>query len=159
MDLQPIEIPIGACRCPGTPHTDGDVVYLAPELSMLGGMAAQGAIAMSGTDPIALQEALGTVWIRHAVIDWNLIDEDGDKLALTQDNITRSLPYARGGRVVAERADDLYHEAILAPLEERVAKLSKRGPKDDSTSRTKASPRKRQSPSSTATTAEAHPGG
>jgi hypothetical protein len=131
--MEPVELPIGECRCPNTPH-DGDVVYLAPALSMSGGMAAQGAIHEAGTDTVRLQELLAGIWIRHGVVDWNLVDEDGDKLALTPDNIARALPYGKGGRLVAERADDLYAEDILAPLAERLRKLSQGGRSGRSTS-------------------------
>lgn len=142
-DPSPIEVNIGPCDCPGTPHPDGDVVYLAPVLSMSGGMAAQGAIGSAGTDPIALQEALARVWIRHAVIDWTFTDEDGEKVALTPENIARALPYGKGGRLVAERADDLYAEDILAPLAERLRTLSQGGPSARSTSRSRRSRSKR----------------
>lgn len=159
MEPLPVDVPVGPCRCPDTPHPDGDIVYLAPELSMRGGMAAQGAIAKSGTDPIALQEDLGTVWIRHAVVDWTFVDEDGDKIPLTEANIIRLLPYSKGGRAIAERADDLYKDDVLAPLAERLRSISQRGRTATSTSPTRASRTKRRSPSSSATTARARRAG
>lgn len=153
---QPIEVDIGPCDCPKQPH-DRDLVYLAPALSMSGGMAAQGVIQQAGSDVVRLQELLADIWIRHGVIDWNLVDEDGDKVDLTPDTIARALPYGKGGRLVAERADDLYAEDILAPLAERLKTLSQGGRSGRSTSRTRKSRSKRPSPSSTATTEEAPP--
>jgi hypothetical protein len=102
-------------------------------------MAAQGAISRAGDDPVVLQEQLAIVWIRHAIVDWTFVDEDGDKVPLTEANIARALPYGKGGRLVAERADDLYAEDILAPLAERLKKLSQGGRSGRSTSRTRPS--------------------
>ena len=34
---------MGACRCPGTPHPDGDTVYLRPKLGLAAGIAVQAA--------------------------------------------------------------------------------------------------------------------
>jgi hypothetical protein len=152
-DTSPVEVNIGPCGCPNAPHADGDIVYLAPELSMPGGMAAQSAISEGITDPLRLQELLAEVWVRHGVIDWNLVDEDGDKLPLDAATIKAALPYGKGGRLVAERADDLYAEAILAPLEERLRNSSRRGPTVVSSSTTPRSTRSRRRPSSTATSA------
>lgn len=154
-DVDPIEVRLPACYCPGSPH-EADLVYLAPSLSMAGGMASQAAIAEAGRDPIQLQEMLAEVWIRHGVIAWNLEDASGP-LAVTAEAVRSALPYGKGGRLVAEQADALYAEDILAPLAERLKTISRRGPTNGSTSRAPASTRKRRSPSLTATTDGAHP--
>lgn len=156
-DSDPVEVRLGACYCPGKPH-ETDLVYLAPALSMAGGMAAQAVINEGMTDPIRLQEGLAEIWLRHGVTGWNLVDEQGDPLPLDRDSIMRALPYGKGGRLVAERADDLYAEDILAPLAERVRTISQRGRTAGSTSRTRPRTPKRSSRSSTATTAKALPG-
>ena len=153
-DSEPVEVRLDACYCPGTPH-EADIVYLAPSLSMAGGMAMNGVIAMFGDDPIRLQEQLAEMWIRHAVIGWNLVDEAGNDLPLI--NVAAALPYGKGGRLVAERADDLYAEEVLAPLVARLKSTSKRGPTNGSTSTPRPSTRKRRSRSSTATTEPAPP--
>lgn len=154
-DSAPVEVRLDGCYCPGTPH-DADVVYLRPSLSMAGGMAAQAAIQEGASDQFVLQELLAQVWIRHGVISWNLVDEDGP-VPLTPDNVVAALPYGKGGRLVAERADALYAEDILAPLRERLASISRSGRTNGSTSTPKPSTRRRRSPSSTATTGEAPP--
>lgn len=154
-DTEPVEVRLPACYCPGSPH-EADLVYLAPALSMAGGMAAQSAIAEGFTDQIRLQELLAEVWIRHGVVSWNLVDEDGP-IPVTRDNVLRALPYGKGGRQVADRADDLYAEDILSPLVERLKTTSPRGRTNGSTSATRPSTRKRRRPSSTATTAKAPP--
>lgn len=124
---EPVVVELGPCECAGQPH-EADLVYLAPTLSMPGGMAAQGAIQAAGSDAVRLQELLADIWVRYGVTGWNLLDDKGNPIPLTADNIARALPYGKGGRLVAERADDLYAEDILAPLVERVAMLSQRGP-------------------------------
>lgn len=112
----PVPVSIGPCDCPGTPHGDGDFVYLAPVLSAPGGMAAQAAINEGMSDPIRLQEMLWRVYRDHGVVSWNLIDNDGDPVPITPENLELALPYGKGGRVVADKADSLYSEDILVPF-------------------------------------------
>lgn len=152
-----VPVPLGYCPCEGQPHADGDVVYLYPELSMPGGMAAQGAIAEAmenGFDQVLIQELLARVWIRHGVAAWTFLDDLGKPIPVTPDNVARALPFAKGGRAVADKADDLYNEAVLAPLAARFAALSKTGRTRTPapTSPNRATRRRRQSPSSTPTT-------
>jgi hypothetical protein len=154
-DSDPVEVRLDACYCPGSPH-EADLVYLAPQLSMSGGMAAQSAISAGISDPIVLQEMLAEVWVRFGVISWNLVDDDGP-LEVNPANVAAALPYGKGGRLVAERADDLYAEDILAPLVSRLRPTSQRGRTNGSTSATPRRTRKRPSPSSTATTDKALP--
>lgn len=120
-----VPVPVSYCPCKDTPHPDGDIVYLYPELSMAGGLAAQGAIADGTGDTVLLQELLARVWVSHGVAAWTFLDDDGDPIPVTPDNIRRALPYGRGGRLVADKADDLYNEAILAPLGDRLEALRK----------------------------------
>jgi hypothetical protein len=158
-----VPVPLGYCPCMGTPHADGDTVYLYPELSMSGGMAAQGAISAASTDmgidEVRLQELLAMVWIRHGVAAWTFLDDSGADIPVNTANIAAALPYAKGGRQVADKADDLYAEAVTAPLVERLAALSKRGPTrtPSPTSPKRITRSKQRKPSSTATTAEAPP--
>lgn len=152
----PVEVRLDACYCPNTPH-EADIVYLAPSLSMAGGMAAQAAIADGFADQIRLQELLAQVWVRFGVVGWNLVDEDGADLPLNAETISAALPYGKGGRLVAERADDLYAEDILAPLVARLRNTSRSGRTNGSTSTARPSTRKRPSRSSTAITAKAPP--
>lgn len=114
-----VPVPVGACLCPGTPHADGDVVYLAPELSTIAGQAAQGAIAAS-EDSARLEELLWRVYRDHCITGWNFLDADGDPVPLTSANRERGLPFTKGGRLVAEKADELYAQDVLAPLRARL---------------------------------------
>lgn len=157
-DLTPVPVPVGDCRCHGTPHEDGDVVFLAPMLSMAGGMAAQVAISEGSSDLVRLQELLARVYLSHGIVDWTFVDEAGDKLPVNGDTAAALLPYAKGGRLVADRADDLYAQDVLAPFIETVQRLaqSQRGStrKKASSSPKRTSSRRRStktqpSPSST----------
>lgn len=140
-DTTPIPVPIGDCRCPESPHGEGDVVFLAPFLSMAGGMAAQGAIEDAGTDSIVLAELLARIWVKHGIVGWNLVDADGEPVPISTSSINDFLPYGKGGRLVAEKADDIYAQDVLAPFVERVARLkasragSTRPPKASSSAR------------------------
>lgn len=153
-----VPVPLGYCPCHGQPHADGDVVHLYPELSMAGGMAAQGAITEAwegpSLDQVRLQELLAVVWIRHGVASWTFLDDMGEPIPVTPDNIAAALPYQKGGRLVADKADDLYAEAVTAPLVERLNALSKRGStrSPSPTSPNRATRRSQPKRSSTATT-------
>ena len=127
--LPDIAVPIGGCLCPGTPHPDGDVVYLTAQLSAPGGMAAQGAIADAADDGVRLQELLWRIYRDHGIVSWNLLDEDGESVPLTPANIEQALPYSKGGRIVADAADNLYNEEVLTPFLERIQALMKEAEK------------------------------
>ena len=120
-----VPVSIGPCECPGTPHGDGDLVYLAPVLSARGGMAAQGAINDAGTDGVKLQELLWRVYRDHGVTGWNLVDDDGDPVPLTPENVDLALPFGKGGQAVADKADELYSEDVLRPFLARLAEIEK----------------------------------
>ena len=157
-----VPVQLGFCPCQGNPHPDGDIVSLWPELSMEGGLAAQGAIAASfdddGLNQVTLQEQLAKVWIRHGVAEWTFLDDYGKDIPVTPENVTLALPYAKGGRLVADMADDLYAESVTAPLAEKLSEASKRGSTRSSrpaTSPNRASRRMQRKPSSTATTGRA----
>lgn len=155
-DSDDVEVRLDACYCPGTPH-ETDVVYLRPALTMAGGMAAMGAIQDGMTDQILLQELLAKVWMRHGIVGWNLVDEEGRPLPVDPGTIEAALPYARGGRLVADAADELYARSILDPLEAKLRSISPSGRTNGSTSTPRPSTRRRRSPSSTATTEQAPP--
>ena len=123
--LDDVPVPVGECLCPGTPHPDGDVVYLLPELSTTAGQAAQGAIAASD-DEAKLEELLWRIYRDLCITGWNFVDKDGDPVPLTAENKERGLPFAKGGRLVAEKADELYAQDVLAPLQARLAEAQKR---------------------------------
>ena len=124
--ISDVPVPVGPCLCPGEPHRDGDVVYLAPVLSTLAGQAAQGAIQDAKADGARLEELLWRIYRDLCITDWNFLDEDGDPVPLTPENRERGLPFMKGGRLVAEKADELYAQDVLAPLRARVESAQKK---------------------------------
>lgn len=124
------------CRCPGTPHPDGDTVWLRAELGPEGGYAVLRALhAAGGTD--FLQEKLGRAYAEHGIVDWTFLDADGEPVPCTPENIALlSWPVLYP---VAERGDVLYAQEFLAPLVARQPPSSPNGRTARSTSR-KASP-------------------
>ena len=68
---------------------------------------------------------LWRVYAEHGVTGWNLLADDGSPLPLTPANVTAALPYGKGGRLVAEKADDLYAQDVLAPFVERNERLQR----------------------------------
>lgn len=143
---QPAEINVGDCRCPGSPHAF-DTVTLAAEPSLTMGLRANGAIAKANDDPALLELYLGRVFIEEGIISWTFVDEEGDAYGITPDNIERLLPWSKGGQLVAEKANDLYGEAILVPLVRQSMTTSKPGSTNGSTSPTRTSRSSRRSSS------------
>ncbi len=119
-----IPVPVGPCLCPGEPHRDGDVVYLAAVLPTIAGQAAQGAI-QDASDSARLEELLWRVYRDLCITDWTFVDEAGDPIPLTPANKELGLPFAKGGRLVAEKADELYAQDVLAPLRARLESVRK----------------------------------
>jgi hypothetical protein len=136
--LPDVPVVIGPCECPGAPHGDGDIVYLAPVLSAAGGMAAQAAINAGMADDVRLQELLWRVFRDHGVTGWNLEDENGP-VPVTPDNLELALPYGKGGRAVADKADELYSEDMLAPFLDLVKTIQAKRASDERDERRKRS--------------------
>jgi hypothetical protein len=156
-DLVPVQLDY--CPCEGTPHPDGDIVYLLPELPAPAGVRARAFFqqAMTGTiDAATAEESIAALWLSMCVAEWTFLLDDGRPIPVTPENVVRALPYGKGGRQVADKADDLYVESVTAPLLEELARLSKRGSTPSSRPATRPNPTSRQKPrkrSSTATTA------
>lgn len=138
------------CECPGTPHPDGDVVYLAPKLSLAGGLAASADISAALGSGTMLAQLWQVTFVRYGAIDWNLVDEDGDPVPfdvnVLLDDYDLAVP-------VAEKADELYGDTVARPFLSRLKEISRRGRTARSTSPTATSttkPRRRSSPATTA---------
>ena len=109
-----VSVPLGHCACPGTPHAGGDEASLLPRLSYEGGAAAERTVnRVIGTDPEAVATALCRVYIEHQVSGWNLTDADGAPVPFTAALLLSDWTTSR---LVAEAADGLYSEGLLAPL-------------------------------------------
>lgn len=113
-DLHPVNV--GACRCPGAPHADGDVVSLDAELSTPAGIAAQAALT-EGTTWDEKYTGLLMGLMRYSVREWTFLNEDGP-VPVTPANVDAMLPWLKGGREVAGAVADLHQATILTPFVE-----------------------------------------
>jgi hypothetical protein len=150
----PIAVRVGDCLCEGSPHADGDFVYLDAQLSLDGGLLASAAMAVSEGDPQKGEHDLGFAYLLGGISGWNFLDDDGKPIAVNPDTIRRALPWGKGGRIVAEKANKMYFDQVIRPLVEERQALSVNGVTDSSTSRAqrrKAGTRKRLVSSSPAT--------
>lgn len=116
-----IPVRVGDCLCPGTPHADGDFVYIRPKLGLAGGIAIQKLVidANNAVNPMDTAELTGVLaegYLIHGIVDWNLVGESGP-IIITADSIRAHLlnDFERSV-AVADAADDLYMKAVLAPL-------------------------------------------
>lgn len=120
--MEGLEVPFRECACPGTPHVS-DVVYLRPVLGFRAGAEALRKMGESGGDVNLIAELVGPTYIREGVTGWNVEDENGPvplDIEAILGNYTWAYP-------IADRADDIYSEAVLAPLLKRMGALSGNG--------------------------------
>lgn len=134
------------CPCPGTPHDGGDEVTLRERLGLAGGIAAQTIVvaarqAQGGKRPLdqaMLTGLLAEVYLLHAIEAWTLVGTDGRPLELDEANIReRLLSDFSVAEPIADRADDLYLEAVITPLVKPAASSSRRSSTKGSTSATR----------------------
>lgn len=118
--LRPVNV--GACRCPGAPHADGDVISLDTELSTPAGIAAQAGLMSSDTWEDRYAGMLMGL-MRHSVRAWTFRDADGP-IPVTPENVAKHLPWLKGGKEVAGAAAELYADVILAPFIEAFGRKS-----------------------------------
>ena len=142
---EPIPVRISDCRCPGTPHAEGDFGYLRPFLDYAGGAEALRTMAQAEGDVSRFAELVGPVYIRRGLVGWNRVDEAGEPLPLPDDPAAE-IPY-EDAYWLAEKADDLYGGSVLAPLVKKLETFSRTGPTDGSTSASSRSRSRRPRPS------------
>jgi hypothetical protein len=145
-------IPVAvACPCPGTPHSDGDTVFLAPKLGFNAGVIADSKLVdiLHGSGDVeAVKAALLATYISDGVRAWTFVDADGADVPVSPQTIQAILlsDYELGV-VVAEAADPLYSKAVTNPLLRRMSASSPPSPTNGSTSRKRASSAKRRTAS------------
>lgn len=137
------------CACPNTPH-DGDTVDLLAKPSLALGLAAHSdmnaTIDPAGVvDGAKLKERWFQTYLRLGAVGWNLTDDDGSAVPFNVDELLADYAFAYP---VAEKADELYSEAILRPLLERLSAISRNGQTAASTSPRATSIRSRRKSSS-----------
>jgi hypothetical protein len=102
-------VSVGACRCPGTPHGDGDWVELRPSPTIDIGSAIYAAVANVGDDPVQLQVEMTRAFLRFGIVAWSFTDDRGDPIPIRPraadfgDVISRLLPFSAGGFDVADQ--------------------------------------------------------
>lgn len=130
------------CRCPGTPHPEGDFAYLKPKADLLVGLTAHAVIGSAIGDHIEMTAALGRAYTISGLVRWDLLDEHGKPVPVTTDAID-GLSWTEI-EPVADQASLLYSEDVMRPLLERLRKSSGTGQTGGSTSRSRPSSAKRR---------------
>jgi hypothetical protein len=158
MDTTNVPVLVGACLCPGTPHQDGDFVYLRAKLGLAAGTTLQRLIVEANqerNDSAELTGKLAEAYLLVGIESWDLQSPDGEPIPVNPGSIKEQLldDFERSAPV-ADKADDLYMGPVLSPLVRRAVELSSTSMTNGSTSakpagRSKA--RKRLKPSSITT--------
>lgn len=131
-----IPVRVRDCTCPNTPHAEeGDIVFLAPTLPLDGGILAEQQFVATAT--IGDGDQLTRLWLRtfveHGAVGWNLLDERGADLPFDVETIIADWRLARP---VADKASELYADAVTAPFEAIQNERSPTGRTRRTTSRT-----------------------
>ena len=152
------------CICPlieGQPRHDKDSVTLRERLDFRSSLAAQNAVYyLKGQDPDASEADLLAVltesYLLSGIESWSVVGVDGKPIEPTKPAIRELLLTRMDVAItVADVADDLYRDAVLAPLVQKASNSSSDTPTEPPTSPTSSSEEPNQnhsSPSSTTTT-------
>jgi len=155
MEDRLVEVPLGTCTCSGTPHEDGDKVYLRPKLGMARALAVIRGASFNDVSLAEMQLAIG--YARFGIADWNLTNGDSHKMEVDGDHLQKFAEEDPRAIVVALKGDELYADEVLAPIRMMAANSSPTTPTTDATSATNGTRpsttrRKPSKPSSTTTT-------
>src|SRR5689334_9261094 len=152
------------CICPlveGKPRHATDSVTLRERLDFRSSLAAQNAVyVLKSEDPEAsaadVLAVLTEAYLLSGIEAWSVVGVDGKPIEPTKPNIrTWLLTEMDAALMVAEAADELYRDAVLAPLVSKASTSSPPTPTDESTSPISTSEEPNQnhsSPSSITTT-------
>lgn len=128
----PVEVRVreGDCPCPGAPH-EFEVVYLEPDITLPMGAAAVFAIKLSTEqnpgDNDAMMAAIASAYLPLGIRSWTFVDEDGNPVRRTRENLEELIPWHKGGMEVTEQADSLYAEKLMTPLVRRFSPSARSG--------------------------------
>lgn len=160
----PSFVPVEGVPCPHDgEHPDGHVVALRPKIGLVGATVAIQRLRDAFPDLALIKAALVETYVRYGVAEI-----DGEPA--TAQDIEALLADEGAGRIVADKADELYSESVTAPLVTAVSKFSEitsttastSAPTDSSPTPPKRSRRSSTSTSptdATATTGESPAGG
>jgi hypothetical protein len=137
------------CPCPNTPHPDGDTVELRDKLGLAAGVELQRDVREAlGTSEGHIVGLLVEGYVRHGVCAWTFTDELGKPVEVTPENIQKwVLDDFTLATPIAEKADELYENAVLGPLVREAASLLPTTPTESSTSPTDSGSDESQTPS------------
>lgn len=126
-----VEVRVRDCACPGTPHPDGDVVYMTPTVGLELGMAAEMDMQSVGAIPDdrkvnALMAKWGVTYVLYGAVGWNFeqVDDRGRREPVPFDVNVLLADYLLG-KPVADKGADLYGPTVMAPFLEAATKASK----------------------------------
>lgn len=131
---EPTEVRV-ECPCDGTPHPDGDTVYLKDEPDVP--MYVAWNVTFEGVQGSALsisewhadmQGAFAGVYLRHGIRSWTFVDEKGDSILISPSSVNRLLPFMKGGKAVVDACDALYGTKLMAPLVEALGRTRPQRP-------------------------------
>lgn len=138
---------VGACRCPGTPHTDGDTVELASRVPLGMGVSFMVMVNDGGNKDI-ISGKMGQLMLQWGIEGWSFVDDKGKPLPIEQPipmaTLERLMPFDEGGWEVAEQAANLYTDALMRPLLNVLSRRSQPGPTGVSMPQTRGSGSTRQ---------------
>ena len=144
------KVEVGACRCPGAPHSN-DWVELHPQVTIPIGTAVYAAVRAAGEDSQLMQGLMARSYVLLGIRRWSFTDLDREVIPVTPGHVGWSelvdhlLPWNNGGMEVANLADALYSDDVLRPLTSRPSTQSPGGQMDGSTLATRpTSPRRRK---------------
>jgi hypothetical protein len=146
------------CLCPPKAtgevrHPDGDTIELRERLDFRGVLAARNAIALlKNEDPdVSSAEILATLtetYLLLGVRTWSVVDAKGKAVEVNNVSIRQYLfANEEAAIAIADEADDLYRERIIAPLVRAAQNSSPPTPTNDSISPTTGPASKTRKPS------------
>lgn len=160
--MEPIAVPGIACPCPGTPHSEGDIVELRPKLGLAAGVRLQQMIVearKAGGDAAVLTGALIETYLLVGVCGWTFVNQDGKPVPVNEDTIRAHLldDFDRASPV-ADQADALYGQTVLGPFVVPRSKPSPATSTAPSTSAKSAGSKKPRRPSRSSSTSTSQTG-
>jgi hypothetical protein len=141
-----------ACHCVGSPH-QRDRFVLPADLPIPAGIAAVSALAQVGPAGDAAAALINAILVNGGISEWNLLDENGDRLPINPTNVAARVTWQKGGVELSNAAFAQYVNGKdltpfgLATSRKRTAKSSPNGQTEDSTSPRTSSSRRRPAPS------------